>query len=164
MVPGTEPAVLDVPVRRGGTSRTVKVAVPICFESGDGAIVDEAMRQGAELLVVPTSNAPFADTSESAQQFDITRFRAAQTGRTAIQVSTVGISGAVGPDGVVLARTGRWTSEHRIVEAGLSKRLTYSSRNCGQIEALALALGGVFAAVALMQGRLRPRTRKKGKP
>lgn len=151
MVPGEGPAVLDVPVGGGEESRTVRFAVPICFEVADTAIVSEAVRAGAQILVVPTNNASFADTAESQQQFDMTRFRAVETGRAAVQVSTVGVSGAIEPNGVVLVHTGRWTSESHTVSLPLRSGVTPAVRLADQIRMLTLSVGGLLAALALAQ-------------
>ena len=52
-----------------------------------------ARSNGAELLVVQTSNAMFIHTSQIDQQFEITRLRALETGRYVLVAATNGVSG-----------------------------------------------------------------------
>ncbi len=95
---GTEPGLMDVELADG---RTVRLGLGICFE----VVVDPAVRDvvagGAELLVVPTSNAWFGEGDQSAQHIATSRVRAVEYGRSVVHISNVGISGLISPDGVV---------------------------------------------------------------
>ncbi|RTE48384.1 apolipoprotein N-acyltransferase [Actinobaculum sp. 352] len=144
---GTEPAYVDVDLSAG----KVRIAVPICFEVAVTPTVSEAVDNGAQLIVVPTNNASFGDSSESLQQFDMTRFRAVEQGRTAIQVSTVGISGIVEPNGVVRETTEPWTADSRVARVGLRSSLTLATRFTDQIWITCYAVGVALAALALLQ-------------
>lgn len=126
MAPGSDPAL--VPVVLGRLGRAVEVATPICFEVSYDAIVRDAVLSGAELLVVPTNNASFGYTAESVQQLAMSRFRAAEHGRAAVQISTVGVSGVVAPDGRLLERTELFTQDRMVAELPLRTTLTLSSR------------------------------------
>ncbi|OLT27236.1 hypothetical protein BJF82_16495 [Kytococcus sp. CUA-901] len=59
--PGTEPGVMDVALPDG---RQVRLGLGICFEVVVDAAVRDAVAGGAELLVVPTSNAWFGEGDE----------------------------------------------------------------------------------------------------
>jgi apolipoprotein N-acyltransferase len=144
---GTEPAYVDVDLPNG----KVRIAVPICFEVAVTPTVSEAVDDGAQLIVVPTNNASFGDSSESLQQFDMTRFRAVEQGRTAIQVSTVGVSGIVEPNGVVRETTEPWTADSRVARVGLRSSLTLATRFTDQIWITCYAVGVALAALALLQ-------------
>ncbi|GAA1856209.1 apolipoprotein N-acyltransferase [Myceligenerans crystallogenes] len=123
MLPGGEPAVMEVPAEAsGGPGATVPVATVICFEVAYDDIVRDAVGRGAQVLVVPTNNAPFGWTSESTQQLAMTRMQAMTTGRAAVQVSTVGVSGVVAPDGTLVAATELFT--HDTFAARLPLRTT----------------------------------------
>lgn len=100
MAAGSEPGILRVPVASVG--RDVNVGVGICFEVAYDEILRENVELGAELLVIPTNNASFGYTQEAFQQRDITRFRAVEFGRTAVQSATTGVSAIYGPDGTWL--------------------------------------------------------------
>lgn len=153
MIPGSLPAVLDVPLGE----RTVRVATPICFEVAYNDISARAVREGAQLLVVPTNNASFGHSAESAQQFEMTRFRAVELGRTAIQVSTVGVSGIVEPDGVVHSTTDTRTEESRTATVGLRQGITFAAQFYELIHAGTYLLGSGVIALAtylvLVHGR-----------
>ena len=62
---------------------------------------------GAEILLAPTNNADFGHTDESAQQLAIARLRAMETSRSLVNISTVGTSAIIAPDGSTRARSVR---------------------------------------------------------
>jgi apolipoprotein N-acyltransferase len=133
MIAGTEPAIVDLPVDAGTVGRpagddTVRLATVICFEVAYDEIVRDAVERGAEVLVVPTNNASFGYTAESTQQLAMTRLQAITTGRAAVQVSTVGVSAVVAPDGTVVARTGLFTADHVVADLPLRTALTPAVR------------------------------------
>ncbi len=76
----------------------------ICYDIAYDAVTRLAIKDGAQMLVVQTSNAAFTGTSQPEQQWDISRLRAVETGRWVVVPSTNGISGVVNPDGEVVAR------------------------------------------------------------
>lgn len=167
---GDKPAVLDVPLSRGegnsGGVSSVRVAVPICFEVGDSAILSQAIDLGASLIVAPTNNASFGDTAESRQQFDMTRFRAIEYGRDAVQISTVGVSGAIRADGSVIEMTEPWTAASSIVTLSLYENTTWSARFYPQIVWAVFLAGGLIVLWALVEYVSRRvsrfRARRKG--
>ncbi len=158
MLPGNKPAFLDVAL----DGRTVRIAVPICFEVAETRLVAEAIREGSELLIVPTNNASFGTTAESRQQFEMTRFRAVEHGRTAIQISTVGVSGIVEPNGVVREMTEPWTADARSARVGLRSELTFASRSGDILYGGVFGVGALLAAVALCQLWHHRHSRAKG--
>ncbi len=101
MAAGAEPGVVVVPVDSLG--RDVDLGVGICFEVAYDGIIRENVRLGAEFTVIPTNNASFGFTQEAFQQRDMTRFRAVEHGRAAIQVATTGVSAIYSPSGEWLA-------------------------------------------------------------
>ncbi|GAB4085552.1 apolipoprotein N-acyltransferase [Myceligenerans cantabricum] len=111
MLPGTGPAVMDLPGGPLGGDDGPRIATIICFEVAYDEIVRDAVQRGAQVLVVPTNNAAFGRTAESTQQLQMTRMQAVTTGRAAVQVSTVGVSGIVAPDGTLVATTELFTHE-----------------------------------------------------
>ena len=100
--PGTEPGVMDVALPDG---RQVRLGLGICFEVVVDAAVRDAVAGGAELLVVPTSNAWFGEGDEAAQHIATSRVRAVEYGRSVVHISNVGISGLIDPDGWVEEET-----------------------------------------------------------
>lgn len=160
MVAGKEPAVLRVPVDR--LSRDVPVATVICFEVAYDDVVRDAVRRGAELLVVPTNNASFGRTAQSTQQLAMSRLRAVEHGRATIQASTVGVSAIIAPDGTVLDRTALFTADTLTARLPLRTTLTLADR-LGDVPttvAVVLTLGAVGAGLGVAAGA--PRSRGRG--
>jgi apolipoprotein N-acyltransferase len=115
MIPGTRPGVLQVDDAR--------VGVLMCFEVVYDGLLHDLVRDGADLIVVPTNNATYTGTGQIEQQFAMSRLRAIETNRYVVVASTNGISGIIGPDGSVLARA----PEQR--QAVLEQRLPLTSRD-----------------------------------
>ncbi|PCE13558.1 apolipoprotein N-acyltransferase [Microbacterium sp. SZ1] len=96
--PGTNPPVVTV----GKTA----IGLAICFD----VIFDGVIRAGAErdvgLFVFQTNNADFRGSDENLQQLAFARMRAIQTGKSVVNVSTVGTSQVIAPDGSILATAG----------------------------------------------------------
>ncbi|ANC30224.1 apolipoprotein N-acyltransferase [Isoptericola dokdonensis] len=151
MLPGTEPAVIDLPRAEGGT---VPMATVICFEVAYDEIVRDAVQRGAQVLVVPTNNASFGYSAESTQQLQMTRMQAMTTGRAAVQVSTVGVSGVVAPDGTLVADTELFTAEQIVADLPLRTTLTPAVRAgywpgwVAGVAAVALVVAGFASGLA----------------
>jgi len=103
MIAGEGPAIIELPAPVLG--RTVTTGPIICFEVAYDGIVRQAVRNGAEVLIVQTNNASFGKTAESEQQLAMTQLRAIEFGRSAIQASTVGVSAIIMPDGRISQQT-----------------------------------------------------------
>lgn len=146
MIPGRGPAVVKVNLR----GKMLKIAVPICFEVAYTSVVAQAM-QDAGFLVVPTNNASFGNTGEADQQFAMTRFRAAEHGVSAVQVSTSGISGAVDPQGRVLYRSALFTADSAAVKVYPAKGHTFATRTYFS-RLIAVAAANMCAAACSLSG------------
>jgi len=94
--PGTTDQVLDVNGVLAGAS--------ICFDIVDDALQRAAIREGAEVLFAQSNNGDFGRTAEGLQQLAIARIRAIETGRAVVNISTVGTSAIILPDGSDLDR------------------------------------------------------------
>lgn len=90
--------------------------VAICYDIVDDAIFAQMMAEGADVIFAPTNNADFGRTDQSEQQLDIAKIRAVETGRTVVNVSTVGTSAIILPDGSELVRLPTFT-EGTMVES-----------------------------------------------
>ena len=126
MIPGTEAGYLPLTSDRLG--RTVGIGDVICFEVAYDDLVRSAVRAGGELLVVQTNNATFGESDESTQQLAMSQLRAIEHGRATVQVSTVGVSAVIAPNGAVLARTGLFTAEQVVATLPLRDSLTLATR------------------------------------
>ncbi|WP_447912762.1 apolipoprotein N-acyltransferase [Microbacterium phyllosphaerae] len=93
--PGSNPPVVDVD--------GVKVGLAICFDVIYDDVINEGLGAGAEVLVLQTNNADFRGTDENLQQLSFARMRAIETGRSVVNISTVGTSQIIRPDGSTVA-------------------------------------------------------------
>jgi apolipoprotein N-acyltransferase len=98
--PGTTDAVLDLG-SENTDGRSVPAGIAICFDIVDDQLIREMVDQGAQLVLGQTNNADFGFTDESVQQLAIARIRAFETARTVVNISTVGTSAIIYPDGSV---------------------------------------------------------------
>jgi apolipoprotein N-acyltransferase len=89
--PGTEPPVFELDGAVAGLA--------ICFDVIYDGLIWEGARDGAELYLLQTNNADFRGTDENQQQLAIARLRAIETGRSVVNISTVGTSQVIDPTG-----------------------------------------------------------------
>ena len=122
MAPGTGPQTLTV--HAATQDRDVALAMGICFEVAYDDVLREGVRQGGELIVIPTNNASFLTSSEAAQQLAQGRVQAVVHGRSVVQVSTVGITAIISPRGVVEQQTRPYTQAGLVADVGLRTSTT----------------------------------------
>jgi len=161
MLPGTRPAI--VPVEVPWLGRTVPVATVIRFEVAFDEVVREAVRNGAELLVVATNSASLGCMPESTQQLAMSRQHAVEHGRADVQISTVGVSAVIGPDSAVKQRHRPIAADAMLAELPLRTSLTPSERlgdGCAAIT-IALALAAQSQASWPPRGRHTSPTRAR---
>ncbi len=154
MIAGVEPAV--VVLDAGVLGRPVTLGTIICFEVAYDAIVRDSVRNGAEVLVVQTNNASFGMSDESTQQLAMSRLRAIETGRTTVQISTVGVSAVISPSGVLRWTTDLFTADQTIASLPLRTSLTPAVRFGGAV-ALSVCALGLVVVVAGAAGARRVR-------
>ncbi len=146
MVPVDNPGFVEVELADG---RTLPLAVGICFEVAYEPIISEGVRMGGQLIVIPTNNAHFKDSPESLQQLQMARFRAAQFSRSALQVSTNGVSAIIRPDGTVLEMTGMQEAAFLDASVPLRTSMTFSAWQGEASAWAAMTLGGTLAMFSL---------------
>ncbi|MFD6055149.1 apolipoprotein N-acyltransferase [Agromyces sp. NPDC060279] len=88
---GTNPPVFDLDGTLAGLA--------ICFDVIYDGLIWEGARDGAEVYLLQTNNADFRGTDENLQQLAIARLRAIETGRSVVNLSTVGTSQVMDPTG-----------------------------------------------------------------
>ncbi|QCX27563.1 apolipoprotein N-acyltransferase [Nocardioides jishulii] len=108
------------PLQVGG----IKVADAICFDVAYDSGIHDQVREGGEMVTVQTSNAMFIHTHQIAQQYEITRLRALETGRYVAVAATNGLSGVIDPRGRPLAEAEPRTTSVLVQEVGLSTSVT----------------------------------------
>lgn len=82
----------------------------ICFEIAEDDIPRELAQTGAEVILSQTNNADFGYSDETWQQSAIAKLRAIETGRTVVNISTVGHSAIYRFDGSVQAELPWYTA------------------------------------------------------
>ena len=133
---------------------SMSVAIGICFEVAYADLIRDAVRAGGELLVIPTNNSSFGYTQESSQQLAMSVFRAVEHGRATVQISTVGISGMIAPNGVIIDSGGLFTADQFVANLPLRTSLTPATR-LGHWPTLAAGALALLALVAGITGRGR---------
>jgi apolipoprotein N-acyltransferase len=88
---GSNPPLVDVD--------GVPIGLAICFDVIYDDVIWEGLNSGAEVLVFQTNNADFRGTDENLQQLAFARMRAIETGRSVVNVSTVGTSQVIRANG-----------------------------------------------------------------
>ena len=78
------------------------LGVLICFEIAIDDIGRELVADGAEIILSQTNNADFGRSDETFQQAALARLRAIETGRTIVNISTVGVSLIFLPNGQIV--------------------------------------------------------------
>jgi len=134
-----------LPGQRGGSVVLggVRVGDVICFEVAFDDLVRDSVRSGAQMLVVQTNNATFGYSDEAVQQLAMSRVRAVETGRTVVQISTVGVSSIIAPDGSAPERTSLFTQDVLQADVALRSEQTLATR-------LGWAPEAVLASTALL--------------
>jgi apolipoprotein N-acyltransferase len=149
-----------------GTNQAVDVAgtrvgMFVCYEAAFDYPGRDAVRDGAELLVVPTNNAWYGESEMSVQQLAMSRLRAVEHGRAVVVSAVSGVSAIVAPDGTVTSSTGLFTADSLVGRVPLRTQTTLSDRLGAWTEygLLALAIAGVAGGLVL---RFRTRRTSAG--
>jgi apolipoprotein N-acyltransferase len=87
-----------------------KLASAICYEDIFGEELIAALPQ-ASLLVNATNNAWYGNSFAPHQHLEMSRFRALETGRYMLRVTTNGVSAIIRPDGQVAVRSRQFQTE-----------------------------------------------------
>ena len=154
---GRLPAALPIETGAG----TVRAGIAICFDIifDDHAVA--MMDAGAQVILAQTNNADFGRTDESAQQLQIARLRAVESGRALVNISTVGTSAIVLPDGSMPARLTPFTADAMVLEVPLYEGRTPALRFGAAVAGAWIALGlAGFAAGAASIGLRGGRNRR----
>ncbi len=149
--PGTTDTVVDV----GSDGREVLAGIAICFDIVDDAILRTMIAEGAEIIFAQTNNADFGRTDESVQQLASARIRAMELARTVVNISTVGTSAIILPDGRVLDELPTYTAAAMVAEVPLSTTTTPAAVAGAGVEwgVSVAALGVLIGALASGAGR-----------
>ncbi|KUI32517.1 apolipoprotein N-acyltransferase [Mycobacterium sp. IS-1742] len=134
----------------------VPVGITTCWEVIFDRAARESVRNGAQVLAVPTNNATF-DEAMSRQQLAFARLRAVEHDRYAVVAGTTGISAVIAPDGRDLARTEFFEPAYLDTQIRLKTDITPATRWGPLVQGLLLIAGvGAVIAAILHNGNFVP--------
>jgi len=151
--PGVNPPVFDLDGFRAGLA--------ICFDVIYDALVWEGATGGAGVYFFQTNNADFRGTDENLQQLAVARLRAIETGRSVVNISTVGTSQVIAPDGTTVDALPADEPGAMLTDVELRTGLTPAVVAGAWIKAV-LGWGSV-AALAVVAGLVATRRRADAK-
>lgn len=137
--PGTSSPMFDV--------NGVGVGLAICFDVIYDDVVWEGAQDGAQVYMFQTNNADFRGTDENLQQLAFARMRAIETGRSVVNLSTVGTSQVIAPDGTTIDGLPADEAGQLLTDVPLRTGLTPAVVAGAWIKAL-LAWGSLVALIA----------------
>jgi apolipoprotein N-acyltransferase len=150
--PGSRPNVFDID--------GIKAGISICFDIIDDRQIPQMINGGAQLILAQTNNADFGQTEENVQQLAIARMRAVEADRAVVNISTVGTSQVIAPDGHTIAAIPAYKPGRLVADVPLSNGITPAVRLASAIELGAATLGGAglvgCLVLVLAQRRRRP--------
>ena len=155
MAPGTGPQTLTV--HAATQDRDVALAMGICFEVAYDDVLRDGVRQGGEIIVIPTNNASFLTSSEAAQQLAQGRVQAVVHGRSVVQVSTVGITAIISPEGVVEQQTRPYTRAALVADVGLRTSTTPADTLGDWPGHVLCGIAAALPAAGIVSGAMRRR-------
>ncbi len=156
--PGTTRQVMDIGTTKSGIADVI-AGIAICFDIVDDQLMTDAVDEGAQVIFAQTNNADFGLTDESVQQLAIARIRALELGRSVVNISTVGTSAIIAPDGTVSHQLPVYTPDVMVADVPLATGKTPAVWGGRQFEWLVcgIGIGALIASGTLRQGRRRPR-------
>ncbi len=158
--PGTTDEVMDLGTAKSSGIRNVIAGVAICFDIVDDQLMTDMVNEGADVVLAPTNNADFGPTDESVQQLAIARIRAEELGRSVVNISTVGTSAVIYPDGSVHHRLPSYTPGVIVDDVPLATGKTPAVVGGRQFEWLVCGVGiGAMLAAGTLRSGARRRSR-----
>ncbi|MFE2363631.1 apolipoprotein N-acyltransferase [Streptomyces sp. INR7] len=140
--PGKDPGVFDM----AGSG----VGMVTCFEAAFDDAVRSTVRDGAQVIAVPSNNATFGRTQMTYQQLAMDRVRAVEHSRTVLVPVTSGVSAVIRPDGRIVSQTKMFTADALVAEIPLRSGRTPATvvGPLPEYALLLLAAGGFGVLVA----------------
>lgn len=138
--PGTEPPVFELDGAVAGLA--------ICFDVIYDGLIWEGARDGAELYLLQTNNADFRGTDENQQQLAIARLRAIETGRSVVNISTVGTSQVIDPTGRTIDSLPAYEAGAMVTDVELREGFTPAVVLGGFVPTL-IVIGAIAGLVAV---------------
>jgi apolipoprotein N-acyltransferase len=122
----------------------VSVAPIICYELINDANVNSQVNE-ANLILVQTNNATFADSGQSIQQLNISRVRAIEFNKWVVSVSTTGVSAIIDNQGAIRSITKQNSADYINANVALIQGDSFAQRFNGWNSLLILAFAiGIY--------------------
>ena len=137
------------------TVKGVRLGMVICFEVTHDDVVDAAVRDGGEVLVVLTNNATYATTDQPEQQFDVTRQRAVEFARPVVVAATTGISASIDAQGNVTRSLAQNRGGYFVTSVQGSGQITPQARYGVVLELFFVMLAILAIAIRVIIGPIR---------
>ncbi len=126
----------------------VGVGLAICFDVIYDDVIWDGANDGAQIYMFQTNNADFRGTDENLQQLAFARMRAIETGRAVVNLSTVGTSQVIAPDGTTMIGLPADEAGHMLTDVPLRTGLT-PAVIAGEWVKMILGWGSIVALTAL---------------
>ena len=126
----------------------VGVGLAICFDVIYDDVIWDGARDGAQIYMFQTNNADFRGTDENLQQLAFARMRAIETGRSVVNLSTVGTSQVITSDGTTIDGLPADVAGHMLTDVPLRTGLT-PAVVAGEGIKMVIGWGSLLAVVAL---------------
>lgn len=126
----------------------VGVGLAICFDVIYDDVIWDGARDGAQIYMFQTNNADFRGTDENLQQLAFARMRAIETGRSVVNLSTVGTSQVIASDGTTIEGLPADVAGHMLTDVPLRTGLT-PAVVAGEGIKIVIGWGSLIALVAL---------------
>lgn len=127
--------------------------VAICFDIKDDRLMREmVLEHGATVVFAPTNNADFGEgSSENVQQLAIAQLRAQELGRSVVNISTVGTSAMMLPNGQIVEQLPQYVPGTMSYDLPTSSTITPAVRLGGIIDWVIPLLGFSLLLVASLR-------------
>jgi apolipoprotein N-acyltransferase len=132
-----------------------KLGILICFEEAIDELPRDLVDQGASLIIAQTNNADFGHSDESVQQLAIARLRAIETGRSIVNISTVGPSAIIDGHGRLLDSSPDYVSDYVIADVPKSNSRTITMLGGWLFDPAMAVAAGILSVWMIVANRRR---------
>ncbi|MET0734499.1 MAG: apolipoprotein N-acyltransferase [Microbacterium sp.] len=141
----------------------IGIGLAICFDVIYDDVIWQGANDGAQVYMFQTNNADFRNTDENLQQLAFARMRAIETGRSVVNLSTVGTSQVIAPDGTTIDGLPAGEAGHLLTDVPLRTGLTPASIIGPGVQAV-LGWGSLAALIAVGIATAFVRRRERATP
>lgn len=130
-----------------------KLGILICFEEAIDELPRELVASGASIIIAQTNNADFGHSDESVQQLAIARLRAIETGRSIVNISTVGPSAIIDSRGKLLDVSDAYVADYLVANVPKSSAMTIAMLGGWMFDPAMAYLAAILAIWMMVDNR-----------